>query len=58
MEKASAAARRLSSLLEQIDDLTPEVVQRARRSLDKVVAELDELIPDARDRIYPTAAAS
>jgi hypothetical protein len=58
MEKASAAARRLSALLEEIDDLSPEAVTRAQKSLDKIVKELDELIPDARDRVYPTRAAS
>jgi len=58
MEKASAAARRLSSLVEKIDDLSPEVVTRVHRTINKLVGELDELIPDAQDRVYPTRAAS
>jgi hypothetical protein len=58
MEKASAAARRLGGLLPQIDDLSPDVVARAERALNKVLDELDELIPATRDRVYPTQKAS
>jgi hypothetical protein len=28
------------------------------RTLSKLVAELDELVPAARDRVYPTQVAS
>ncbi|RLB51358.1 MAG: hypothetical protein DRJ42_17000 [Deltaproteobacteria bacterium] len=58
MEKASAAAQRLSSLVGKIDDLSPEVVAKVERTLAKLVAELDELVPVARDRVYPTQIAS
>jgi hypothetical protein len=58
MEKASAAARRLGSLIDDIDDLSPEVVTKVQRSLAKLTGELDALIPEARDRVYPTRRAS
>lgn len=58
MEKATAAAKRLSSLVGNIDDLSPEVVASVERALGKLVVELDELVPVARDRVYPTEIAS
>ncbi len=58
MERASAAARRLTSLVDKIDDLSPDVVAKVQRTLAKLTDELDELIPPARDRVYPAQKAS
>ncbi len=56
MEKASAAARRLSALLPKLEDVTPATQTRCQRGIDALLDELDELIPEARDRLYPARA--
>jgi hypothetical protein len=58
MERASAAARRLLALVPQIDDLSPDLVKKVEKSVAALADELEVLVTDARDRIYPTRAAS
>jgi hypothetical protein len=58
LESAVAAARRLASLLPAINGLSAARVSQVAEALEALQRDLDELLPEARDRVEPPRKAS
>ena len=51
MEKANAAAQRLCNWLPNIDGLGRDRVADVAASLDALIRDLEEMLPEARERV-------